>query len=62
VLGRHDVSIVSVTQDIKDEDNVSIVFITHEALEGNVAESIKEISMLDRVNNLENLIRIENFN
>jgi len=62
VLGRHDVSIVSVTQDIKDKENVSIVFITHEALEGNVAESIEEISMLDRVNNLENLIRIENFN
>jgi len=62
VLGRHDVSIVSVTQDIKDEDNVSIIFITHEALEGNVAESIEEIKALNRVNNLENLIRIENFN
>ncbi|NLK35906.1 MAG: ACT domain-containing protein, partial [Gracilibacteraceae bacterium] len=62
IMGRHDVSIVSVTQDIKDEDNVSLVFITHEALGKNVAESIKEISMLDRVNKLENLIRIENFN
>jgi homoserine dehydrogenase len=62
VLGRHNVRIVSVTQDINDEQNVSLVFITHEALEGDVDESIKEISMLNRVNNLENIIRIENFN
>ena len=44
VMGRHNVSIVSVTQDIKDEDNVSLVFITHEALGKNVAESIKKIA------------------
>jgi homoserine dehydrogenase len=62
VLGRNNVSIESVTQDIKDEHNVSIIFITHEALEGNVEESIKEIKALNRVNNLENIIRIENFN
>lgn len=62
VFGKHDVSIFSVSQDVKNEHNVSLVFITHEALEGNVAGSIKEITKLDRVNNLENIIRIENFN
>jgi len=62
VFGKHDVSIFSVSQDVKNKHNVSLVFITHEAFEGNVAESIKEIGTLDRVNNLENIIRIENFN
>ncbi len=62
VFGKHNVSIFSVSQDVKSEHNVSLIFITHEALEGNVNDSIDEIRSLDRVNNLENIIRIEKLN
>lgn len=61
VFGKHNVSIFGVTQDVKDHENVSLVFITHEALEDNVRKSIREIEGLDKVNRLENIIRIENF-
>ena len=61
VFGKYNVSIFAVTQDVKDNENVSLVFITHEALEGNVYSSIEDIKKLDKVNRLENIIRIENF-
>ena len=61
VFGRHNVSILTVNQDVKSNENVSLVFITHEALEGNIAASVEEIKNLNNVNGLENLIRIENF-
>ena len=61
VFGRNNVSIFTVAQDVKSEENVSLVFITHEALEGNVAASVEEIKKLSNVNELENIIRIENF-
>lgn len=61
VFGKHNVSIFGVTQDVKDHENVSLVFITHEALEDNIRKSIKEIEELDKVNRLENIIRIESF-
>jgi len=62
VFGRHNVSIFGVTQDVKDNENVSLVFITHEALEADIRSSIREIEGLDKVNRLENIIRIESFN
>ncbi|HYE82043.1 MAG TPA: homoserine dehydrogenase [Clostridia bacterium] len=62
VFGKHNVSIFAVNQDVKNDENVSLVFITHEALEGDVAASIEEIKNLNKVNGLENIIRIENFN
>lgn len=61
VFGKHDVSIFTVTQDIKNNEDVSLVFITHEAIEGNIAASIDEIKKLNNVNGLESLIRIESF-
>ena len=61
VFGKHNVSIFGVTQDVKDNENVSLVFITHEATEGNLMASIEDIEKLDRVNGLENVIRIESF-
>lgn len=61
VFGEHCVSIFAVTQDVKDNENVSLVFITHEALEGNVNAAIEDIRLLNKVNRLENIIRIENF-
>lgn len=62
VLGKHNVSILTVNQDVKSEDSVSMVLLTHETLEGNIAESVKDIKLLDRVNRVDNIIRIENFN
>ncbi|MGE5678497.1 MAG: homoserine dehydrogenase [Pseudomonadota bacterium] len=61
VFGKYHVSIFAVTQDIKDNENVSLVFITHEASEKNVNAAIGEITELGKVNRLENIIRIENF-
>jgi len=61
VFGKHNVSILTVTQDVKNDEDVSLIFITHDALEGNVAASIEEIKKLNMVNGLENIIRIENF-
>lgn len=61
VFGRHNVSIFGVTQDVKDNENVSLVFITHEAVEGNVNKAVYEIEQLNKVNRLENIIRIESF-
>jgi homoserine dehydrogenase len=61
ILGKNNVSILTVDQDIKDEDNVSLVFITHETMEGNIIESVGEIENLSKVNKVENIIRIENF-
>jgi homoserine dehydrogenase len=61
VFGKNNVSIFTVTQDVKNDENVSLVFITHEAIEGNVAAAIEEIKKLNKVNGLENIIRIENF-
>lgn len=61
VFGKHNVSIFTCTQDVKSDENVSLVFITHEAQEGNVSASIAEIKELNKVNGLENIIRIEDF-
>ncbi|MDF2524100.1 MAG: homoserine dehydrogenase [Clostridiales bacterium] len=61
IFGRHHVSILTVTQEVKSEDNVPLVFITHEAQEGNMNKSLKDIQGLSHVNGVENIIRIENF-
>lgn len=60
-LGRNDVNILTVTQDVKSEDSVSLIFLTHETKEGNIAKSIEYIKNFDKVNKVENIIRIENF-
>jgi len=61
VFGKHNVSILTVNQDVKSDENVSLAFITHEALEGDVNAAVSEIKKLNKVNGLENIIRIENF-
>lgn len=61
ILGKHNASVLTVTQNVVSEDNVSLVFITHETLEGNINMSIKQIEGLDNINSVENIIRIENF-
>lgn len=62
IFGKHNVSIYAVNQDIKSDENVSLVFITHDALEGDICSAIEEIRKLNKINRLENIIRIENFN
>ncbi|HYF83715.1 MAG TPA: homoserine dehydrogenase [Clostridia bacterium] len=61
IFGKHEVSILSVTQDVENDDNVYLIFITHEAMEGNVSKAIAGIKALDKVNGVENIIRIESF-
>jgi homoserine dehydrogenase len=60
-LGKNNVSILTVTQDVRSEDSVSLIFITHETEEGNISKSIESIKNFSKVNNVENIIRIENF-
>lgn len=61
VLGKNDISVLSITQNVKSKDSASMVFMTHETLEGNIVKSINAIKALDKVNNVDNIIRIENF-
>lgn len=62
VLGKNNISVLSISQDVKSRDSASMVFMTHETMEGNIRESIKAIKGLDKVNRVDNVIRIENFN
>ncbi len=62
IFGRYDVSVLTVTQDIRSSDNVSLVFITHVAKERNLQASLNEIALINEVNSVENIIRIESFN
>lgn len=59
IFGNNCVSILTMTQDIIDKDHVSLVFITHDALQGNMMKSIAAIKQLEMVNSVEGLIRIE---
>lgn len=61
VLGENNISVLSISQDVKSKDSTSMVFMTHETKEGNINKSIKTIIGLDKVNKVDNVIRIENF-
>ncbi|WP_027626787.1 homoserine dehydrogenase [Clostridium lundense] len=60
IFGKNNVSILSVIQKGKREEQVSLVFITHNTLEGNINKSIEMIKALDDAEKIENIIRIEN--
>jgi len=62
IFGENNISILSVTQDINQEENVSLVFVTYNSLEENMKNSLKIIEQLDSVNKVESIIRIESFN
>lgn len=62
VFGENDISIISVTQDINQGEDVSLVFITYNSMERNMKKSLALIEQLDSVNKVESIIRIENFN
>ncbi|QCX32919.1 homoserine dehydrogenase [Caloramator sp. E03] len=58
ILGHNNVSILSVTQDVLEEHNVNLVFITHEAKHKQIVNSLEEIKALEGINSVENVIRI----
>ncbi len=60
-FGIHNVSIVSVTQDVKKEDMVHLVFTTHKSLERDIRNSLEKIKELESVNKVESILRIERF-
>ncbi|PRR77382.1 Homoserine dehydrogenase [Clostridium liquoris] len=60
IFGKNNVSILSVIQKGKREELVSLVFITHSTLEGNINKSIGMIKALNDSEKIENIIRIEN--
>lgn len=60
IFGENNVSILSFIQKPKKEDFVSLVLVTHDTIEGNVAKSLKRIEKLDMVDKIKNVIRIEN--
>jgi len=61
IFGKNNVSIISMTQDVRDEDDVPLAFITHKSSEKNIRNSLEKINMLENVNKVESIIRIESF-
>ena len=59
LLGENNVSLLSVIQKGKEQEYVSLVFVTHKTLEGNINKSIEQINSLSSVNKVENIIRVE---
>lgn len=62
ILGKNNVSVLSFIQKGKGQDSVSLVFVTHKTLEGNVNKSLMEIKELSSVQKIDNVIRVENGN
>lgn len=60
VFGQNNVSMLSVIQKGKREECVSLVFMTHKTLEGNIRKSIDKLEGNNVVTKVENIIRIEN--
>lgn len=58
-FGRRNVSLSSVIQKERGQEQVGLVFITHEALERNVREALGDISELAVVKEVCNVIRVE---
>jgi homoserine dehydrogenase len=62
ILSNNNVSLRSVIQKGDEEEGVvTIVLITHKTFEGQLMSSIDEIKKLSGVNNINNIIRIEDF-
>ncbi len=58
-FGDNNVSIESVIQKGKEQDPVSLVFVTHEVVERNVRAALERITMLPEVRSVANVIRVE---
>lgn len=62
ILGKNNVSLRSVIQKGDEEEGfVTIVLVTHGTMEGEINKSVGEIKNLSGVNNIDNIIRIEDF-
>ncbi len=62
ILSNNNVSLRSVIQKGDEEEGVvTIVLITHKTFEGQLMSSVDEIKKLSGVNNINNIIRIEDF-
>ncbi len=61
IFGANDVSLSSIIQKGKNDNLVSLVFITHKALDGDIKKSIKLLEQLSTVDSIKNVIRVENF-
>lgn len=62
IFGNNNVSISKVVHNNRHDDSLSLVFITHLALDGDINKSVEKIKLLPMVNSLENIIRIEKLN
>ncbi len=59
VFGKHSVSLASIIQKDVGSDQVPIVFLTHETLEGNLQNAIDEITDIPEVHTIGNIIRVD---
>ena len=59
VLGNHGVSLASVIQKGHNIDRVPLIFITHRAKELSLKRAIDEISFIEEVISVANVIRVE---
>lgn len=59
IFGKYNVSILTMTQEVNKDDDVSLIFITHYALEEDIRNSIGQIEAFEAVNSVEAMIRIE---
>ncbi|MBU3145053.1 homoserine dehydrogenase [Clostridium sp. CF012] len=62
IFGENNVSIISVTGDLRQDDYAPLAFITHKSSEKNIHNSLEKIKILENVNEIESIIRIESFN
>ncbi|WP_125152825.1 homoserine dehydrogenase [Clostridium rectalis] len=60
IFGNNNVSILSVIQKGKRQEKVTLVFITHSTIEGNINRAMEIIQSLKDTEKIENIIRIEN--
>jgi len=61
ILGKNDVSIISVTKDVNHQAKAPLAFITHKSSEKNITISLEKIKLLENVNSIESILRIESF-
>lgn len=61
ILGKNNISIFYVTQDIYDEESVQLVFMTHLCKYKNITDLLKDIKDNPDINTIENIIRVESF-
>ncbi|MBW9158226.1 homoserine dehydrogenase [Clostridium tagluense] len=62
VFAENNISIISVTEDVRHDDYAPLAFITHKSSEKNIKNSLEKIKWLENINKIESIIRIESFN